>query len=57
MAVDYDLVIIGSSWAGIYAAKSAVGLQARVALVTQGNELFLPNDTLFNHSLSQTRTV
>ena len=54
MAVDYDLVIIGSSWAGIYAAKSAVELQARVALVTQGNELFLPNDTLFNHSLSQT---
>ena len=45
MAVDYDLVIIGSSWEGIYAAKSAVMLQARVALVTQG-ELF--NNTLIN---------
>lgn len=53
MAVDYDLVIIGSSGAGIYAAKNAVGLQARVALVTQGDELFLPNDTLFNYSLSE----
>ena len=53
MAVDYDLVIIGSSWAGIYAAKNAVRLQARVALVTQSDELFLPNDTLFNHSVSE----
>ena len=53
MAVDYDLVIIGSSWAGIYAAKNAAVLQARVALVTQYDELFLPNDTLFNHSMSE----
>ena len=53
MAVDYDLVIIGSSWAGVYAAKNAAVLQARVALVTQCEELFLPNDTLFNHSMSE----
>jgi pyruvate/2-oxoglutarate dehydrogenase complex dihydrolipoamide dehydrogenase (E3) component len=53
MTVDYDLVVVGSSWAGIYAAKSAVKLQARVALVTQSEHLYLPNDTLFNSSLSE----
>ena len=53
MAVDYDLVVIGSSRAGIDAAKSAAVLQARVALVTQCDELFLPNDTLFNCSISE----
>ena len=51
MAVDYDLVIIGSSVAGIYAAKKAVQLQARVALVTQSDCLYLPNSYLFNYSL------
>jgi pyruvate/2-oxoglutarate dehydrogenase complex dihydrolipoamide dehydrogenase (E3) component len=53
MAVDYDLVIVGSSGEGIYAAKQAVQLQARVALVTQGDELFLPNDSLINQSFNQ----
>ncbi|HEY9769369.1 MAG TPA: NAD(P)/FAD-dependent oxidoreductase [Coleofasciculaceae cyanobacterium] len=53
MAVDYDLVIIGSSWAGVYAAQKAVRLQARIALVTQCDDLFLPNDTLINHSISE----
>ena len=53
MAVDYDLVIIGSSWAGIYAAQIAVQLQARVALVTQGATNYLPNDTLVNQNLSE----
>ena len=53
MAVDYDLVIIGSSWAGIYAAKNAVQLQARVALVTQSDRHYLPNDALLSHSLSE----
>jgi len=33
MAVDYDVVIIGSSTAGVYAAVAAAYLQARVALV------------------------
>ena len=37
MSVDYDLVIIGSSYEGIYAAQIANSLQARVALVTQSN--------------------
>ncbi len=53
MAVEYDLVIVGSSWAGMYAAKNAVQLQARVALVTQCDERYLPNDTLFNQSLGE----
>jgi pyruvate/2-oxoglutarate dehydrogenase complex dihydrolipoamide dehydrogenase (E3) component len=35
MSVDYDLVVIGSSVAGIEAAIAAAHLKARVALVTQ----------------------
>ena len=35
MSFDYDLVVIGSTPEGIYAARKAVLLQARVALVTQ----------------------
>ena len=50
MAVDYDLVIIGSSWEGIYAAKNAVMLQARVALVTQCDLL---NDPLINCGIGE----
>jgi pyruvate/2-oxoglutarate dehydrogenase complex dihydrolipoamide dehydrogenase (E3) component len=53
MAVDYDLVVIGSSWVGIYAAQKAVQLQARVALVTSGDDLFLPNDALTINTLSK----
>jgi pyruvate/2-oxoglutarate dehydrogenase complex dihydrolipoamide dehydrogenase (E3) component len=51
MAVDYDLVVIGSSWVGIYAAQQAVQLQARVALVTSCDDLFLPNDALMINTL------
>ncbi len=36
MAVDYDLAIIGSSPAGLYAAAAAASLKARVALVATG---------------------
>lgn len=36
MTVDYDLVVIGASAAGIAAAKTAVQYHARVALVQQG---------------------
>ncbi|MBW4579481.1 MAG: FAD-dependent oxidoreductase [Tildeniella nuda ZEHNDER 1965/U140] len=36
MPVDYDLVVVGSSAAGIYAALSAAHLNARVVLVDQG---------------------
>ena len=35
MSFDYDLVVIGSTPEGIYAARKAILLQARVALVTQ----------------------
>lgn len=53
MAVDYDLVVIGSSWEGIYAAQQAVQLQARVALVTSCDDLFLPNNALMMNTLSK----
>jgi len=53
MAVDYDLVIIGSSAAGIYTASQAVHLQARVALVTQSNEPYLLTDQLISHELGK----
>jgi pyruvate/2-oxoglutarate dehydrogenase complex dihydrolipoamide dehydrogenase (E3) component len=53
MVLDYDLVIIGSSWEGIYAARNAVQLKARIALVTQCVTKYLPNDTLVNHCLSE----
>ncbi|MBD2020173.1 FAD-dependent oxidoreductase, partial [Leptolyngbya sp. FACHB-36] len=36
MSVDYDLVIIGSSAAGVFAASVAANWNARVALVEQG---------------------
>lgn len=41
MAFDYDLVVIGSTQEGIYAAYKAVLLQARVALVTQTADDYL----------------
>ena len=54
MAVDYDLVVIGSSLEGIYAAATAAHLQARVALVTQniGRNSYL-SEIVFSHSLAQ----
>lgn len=54
MAVDYDLVVIGSSWEGIYAAATAAKLKARVALVTQNNTLDgLNSERFIRHSLTQ----
>lgn len=53
MAVDYDLVVVGSSWAGIYAAQKAALLQARVALVTQADELFLRSELPFICGISE----
>ena len=53
MAVDYDLVVIGSSWEGIYAAATAVSLQARVALVTQNEAGYLNWDMAMAHSVNE----
>ena len=54
MSVDYDLVVIGSSQEGIYAAATAVRLRARVALVTQSmEENSYSVELLFSHSLAQ----
>ncbi len=41
MAVDYDLVVIGCSEAGVEAAIAAARLKARVALVEQGQTAIL----------------
>ncbi|MEL6441470.1 MAG: NAD(P)/FAD-dependent oxidoreductase [Cyanobacteria bacterium J06621_8] len=53
MAVDYDLVIIGGSWAGVNAARKATQLQARVALVTQTDRGLIPNGAWWKASLSE----
>ena len=53
MSVEYDLVVVGSSQVGIHAAAVAAKLQARVALVTQTDRKYLPNDTLLNCSLAE----
>ncbi len=54
MSVDYDLVIIGSSYEGIYAAQTANNLRARVALVTQWEEFYIPNSyPIFNQGCSE----
>lgn len=47
--LDYDLVIIGGSAAGRYAAASAIALNARVALVEQG--MSANDDALYSRSL------
>jgi pyruvate/2-oxoglutarate dehydrogenase complex dihydrolipoamide dehydrogenase (E3) component len=53
MPVDYNLIVIGSSTAGILAAKTAVQQRARVALVTQ-DELWdaLPSCLAYLKSLT-----
>ncbi|ELS00707.1 pyruvate/2-oxoglutarate dehydrogenase complex, dihydrolipoamide dehydrogenase component [Xenococcus sp. PCC 7305] len=54
MSVDYDLVVIGSSYEGIYAAERANSLKARVALVTQGDQPYLPGcNAIFNQSFGE----
>ena len=52
--VDYDLVVIGSSYEGIYAAERANSLKARVALVTQSGEPYLPSyHSILNQSFRE----
>ena len=54
MSFDYDVVIIGNTTEAIYAAKKAVLLQARVALVTQTKEIYPDgNVAIYNHCLSE----
>jgi pyruvate/2-oxoglutarate dehydrogenase complex dihydrolipoamide dehydrogenase (E3) component len=47
--IDYDLVIIGGSAAGRYAAATAAAFNARVALVEQG--VSVGEDTLYSRSI------
>uniref|UniRef100_A0ACD5GVP5 FAD-dependent oxidoreductase n=1 Tax=Desertifilum tharense IPPAS B-1220 TaxID=1781255 RepID=A0ACD5GVP5_9CYAN len=42
MTVDYDLVVIGGSAAGVYAALFAAQLKARVALVEPPRSIGTP---------------
>lgn len=50
MSVEYDLVVIGGSWEGIYAAIAATHLNARVALVEQGVAPYA--DVLYRRAIS-----
>ena len=50
MAVDYDLVVIGNTATGIYAALAAVKLKARVAIVEQNVR---SDSTIFRRALAE----
>ena len=54
MAVDYDLVVIGNTATGIYAALSAAKLRARVAIVAQNNR---SDSTIVRHALAEIGNV
>ncbi|MBD2778806.1 FAD-dependent oxidoreductase [Iningainema tapete] len=59
MTIDYDIVIIGGSLAGRYAALSATKLKAKVALVeTKINDAVLlvnsPYGMIYHHAFTQT---
>ncbi|VEP15907.1 Pyruvate/2-oxoglutarate dehydrogenase complex, dihydrolipoamide dehydrogenase component [Hyella patelloides LEGE 07179] len=54
MLFDYDVVVIGSTPEGIYAAQKAVLLQARTALVTQTEKEYTDyNSFIYNRCLSE----
>ncbi|NEQ15791.1 MAG: FAD-dependent oxidoreductase, partial [Moorea sp. SIO3E2] len=55
MTVDYDLIIIGSTPAGVYAAVAAAGLKARVALVDPqpGQTSWLGQGAIYTRVLSE----
>jgi pyruvate/2-oxoglutarate dehydrogenase complex dihydrolipoamide dehydrogenase (E3) component len=58
MTVNYDLVVIGGSPEGIYAAATAATLKARVALVTQGwNEYLHGSEAIFSRVLAEVANV
>ncbi len=50
MAVDYDLVVIGNTATGIYAALSAAKLKARVAIVEQN---IRSDSTIVRHAFAE----
>lgn len=52
MTVEYDLIVIGSSSAGIYAALTAANLKARVALVENDSDNTY-HETLYTQALTQ----
>ncbi|NEO77477.1 FAD-dependent oxidoreductase [Moorena sp. SIO4G3] len=55
MTVEYDLIIIGGTPAGVYAAVAAAGLNARVALVDpqQGKTSWLAQGAIYTRVLSE----
>ena len=53
MTIDYDLVIVGSSYAGIYAAAIAAELKSRVALVTHSDRAYLDNELIISQALGE----
>lgn len=55
MAVDYDLIVIGNSAAGIYAAIEAATLKARVALVVPDRLKIQSPELLDNRILQELR--
>ncbi|MBW4651325.1 MAG: FAD-dependent oxidoreductase [Kastovskya adunca ATA6-11-RM4] len=58
MAVEYDLIVIGGSRAGIYAAVAAAHLQARVALVDLPTTAFPEaSSSLYNQAIAQVSRV
>lgn len=56
MTVEYDLIVIGSSRAGIYAALTAANLKARVALVENDSEKTC-HGALYTQALTQVGCV
>lgn len=54
MAVDYDLVVVGNSPEGIYAAINAAFLNARVALVEQPLANSSASEAIYSRTLAHT---
>ena len=54
MSFEYDLVVIGASQGGLYAAMTAAKLNARVALVEQGVKYYSSGEAeaIYNRSLN-----
>jgi len=59
MTKDYDLIVIGNSRAGAYAALAATQLKARVALIELENlqSNWLGQEALYNQALMQVGRV